>query len=254
MKDFDLVVDGLPWVLSALSLAMSWLTGSKWRHVWLYGLFIQCLWLAWVLASGKWGFLPLTASLFFVYARNHFRWAREAAEAEARAWVDVVRPGAADPYRKELWRGGVLVASVDMGPVGPAADVRREEPNYLQECRRGPTTWFDKDGQPVRTVADPQRWRAYKHDQAEGKERIEDQVLHDYPACGVFRGGKCSCDAQAEPRWEGAVLYDPDGKARRATFNEYGHERSCSLMFPSTLGTEDDRCDCAAQFIPRRPS
>lgn len=218
MKDFDLVVDGLPWVLSALSLAMSWLTGSKWRHVWLYGLFIQCLWLAWVLASGKWGFLPLSASLFFVYARNHFRWAREAESVATREqvteyarglWGEGYQPDprpvpasefsgecvAVEPeYRKELWKDGRLIASVPMSPVAGGGS---EQPDYFQACRRGRSTWWDD----------------YRAGQAEGRERI----------------GKVVLSGTDEP-----------------VFNKHGHEAHCSLMFPATLGTEDDHCDCRA--------
>jgi hypothetical protein len=64
----------LPWLLSALSLVMSVLTGNKWRHVWLFGLGIQCVWVAWIVAAQAYGFLPLCLALFVIYARNHLKW------------------------------------------------------------------------------------------------------------------------------------------------------------------------------------
>lgn len=72
-----LVADYLPWLLSALSLLMSVLTGNKYRNAWLIGLGVQCLWLLWIYAARAWGFLPLCLALFLIYARNHLRWTRE---------------------------------------------------------------------------------------------------------------------------------------------------------------------------------
>jgi len=70
--------DYLPWLLSILTLAMSVMTGNRHRHTWVFGLGIQCLWLAWIVAARAYGFLPLTLALFVIYARNHLKWRHEA--------------------------------------------------------------------------------------------------------------------------------------------------------------------------------
>lgn len=64
----------LPWLLSALSLVMSVLTGNKWPKAWLFGIGIQCVWVLWILSAKAYGFLPLCLALFVIYARNHFKW------------------------------------------------------------------------------------------------------------------------------------------------------------------------------------
>lgn len=70
----------LPWVLSALTIAINWLAGSKWRHVWLLGLVNQFLWLVWVVGTATWGLLPLNLMLWLVYFRNHYRWKSQKTE------------------------------------------------------------------------------------------------------------------------------------------------------------------------------
>jgi hypothetical protein len=64
----------LPYLLSAMSLFMSVLTGNKHRHAWLFGLAVQVLWLIWIAAAQAYGFLPLCLALFVIYTRNHFKW------------------------------------------------------------------------------------------------------------------------------------------------------------------------------------
>lgn len=77
----ELLANYLPWLLSALSLVMSVLTGNKWRNAWLFGLGIQCVWLFYIWCDRKWGFLPLSIALFIIYTRNHLKWASAKAEA-----------------------------------------------------------------------------------------------------------------------------------------------------------------------------
>ena len=66
-----------PWILSATTVWTLFLAGNKSRNTWLVGLFSQCLWLAWILASQTWGMLPGNIALWIVYARNHFKWSTE---------------------------------------------------------------------------------------------------------------------------------------------------------------------------------
>lgn len=67
----------LPWIISAITVSQVWMTGSKHRHSWTVGLINQALWLAWIVADEKWGFLPLNVALWIAYYRNHVRWRRE---------------------------------------------------------------------------------------------------------------------------------------------------------------------------------
>lgn len=66
----------MPWVMSAITIYMTVLAGNKHRSAWLVGLFNQLLWLVWIVASGNFGFLPMNAALWIVYARNHMKWSR----------------------------------------------------------------------------------------------------------------------------------------------------------------------------------
>lgn len=69
-----LIREGLPWLLSAITLYMSLLAGNKHRSAWLVGLLAQALWLVWIVEIRAWGLLPMNAALWVVYARNHWRW------------------------------------------------------------------------------------------------------------------------------------------------------------------------------------
>lgn len=69
----------LPWLLSAITIWMTLLAGNKSRHAWLVGLANQALWLVWIVVTTTWGLIPLNVALWIVYARNHMKWAKEAA-------------------------------------------------------------------------------------------------------------------------------------------------------------------------------
>lgn len=67
----------LPWLLSAITIWMTLLAGNKHPQAWAVGLCNQALWLVWIVASETWGMLPMNASLWFMYARNHFKWSKQ---------------------------------------------------------------------------------------------------------------------------------------------------------------------------------
>ena len=71
-----MIVEYLPWLLSAITVWMTLMAGNLHRSAWLVGLFNQALWLVWIVAAGAWGLLPLNAVLWVVYARNHLKWKR----------------------------------------------------------------------------------------------------------------------------------------------------------------------------------
>ena len=68
--------DWMPWILSAITIWMTVLAGSKHPRAWLVGLANQALWLVWIVAVGAWGLLPMNLALWLVYARNHWKWSR----------------------------------------------------------------------------------------------------------------------------------------------------------------------------------
>jgi hypothetical protein len=63
-----------PYLLSAVTIVAMWLAGSNWRHTWLLSTGNQFLWLAWILSTRTWGFLPMNIAMFVVSIRNHLRW------------------------------------------------------------------------------------------------------------------------------------------------------------------------------------
>lgn len=72
-----LIVNYLPYLLSAITIWMTVLTGNLHRHTWLLGLANQALWLVWIVVSESWGFIPLNVALWYVYCRNHYKWVHE---------------------------------------------------------------------------------------------------------------------------------------------------------------------------------
>lgn len=66
----------LPWLLSVITIWMTLAAGNKYRSAWLIGLVNQALWLAWIVSTEAWGFLPMNIALWVVYGRNHWKWTR----------------------------------------------------------------------------------------------------------------------------------------------------------------------------------
>jgi len=69
-----LIIDYLPWLLSAISIWMNILMGYRKPYVWLIGLANQLLWSLWILYSHHWGFLPMNIAMWFIFTRNHYLW------------------------------------------------------------------------------------------------------------------------------------------------------------------------------------
>jgi hypothetical protein len=66
----------LPWLLSANTIAVMWLAGSKRPLAWVLGLAGQAGWIAFAVLYAAWGLLPLSIVLIVVYGRNLRRWTR----------------------------------------------------------------------------------------------------------------------------------------------------------------------------------
>jgi hypothetical protein len=79
-----MIRDALPWIMSSMTIAVMWLAGSKNIWAWRLSLLNQALWATWIINTGTWGLLPLTAAMVFVGVRNLLKWsvALSAAETE----------------------------------------------------------------------------------------------------------------------------------------------------------------------------
>ena len=70
----EIIINYLPWMLSAITVWMNILAGNLHKNAWLLGLIGQVLWLIWILVSQNWGFIPLNITLWVIYFRNHNKW------------------------------------------------------------------------------------------------------------------------------------------------------------------------------------
>lgn len=68
------IVEYLPWLLSAITIWMTLLAGNLHPKARLVGLVNQALWLVWIVLSGTVGLLPLNIALWVVYWRNNKKW------------------------------------------------------------------------------------------------------------------------------------------------------------------------------------
>jgi hypothetical protein len=104
------VITYLPYLLSAITIWMTLLAGNKHHGAWLVGLVGQALWLVWIVATAAWGLLPLNGALWIVYARNHWKWgADEANAAKVTATINAARAEASKDgaqWKREIGRAG----------------------------------------------------------------------------------------------------------------------------------------------------
>ncbi len=81
-----MILEFLPWVLSASTTYAAMMAGDKHRHAWSFGILNQAVWLVWIVMSETWGMMPMNVALTAMCIRNHIRWARDlkaiATEAE----------------------------------------------------------------------------------------------------------------------------------------------------------------------------
>lgn len=66
-------MSALPWIMSAITVLVMWQAGSGWRYTWVLSLGNQALWLAWIVSTRTWGFLPMNLAMWVVSIRNHMR-------------------------------------------------------------------------------------------------------------------------------------------------------------------------------------
>ncbi len=64
----------LPWIISVVTIYMTFLQGNKHKNAWLVGIGSQVLWVVWIVGSQTWGYIPLNIAMWIMYIRNHFKW------------------------------------------------------------------------------------------------------------------------------------------------------------------------------------
>lgn len=69
-----MIEHGLPYVLSAFTIAQMWLAGSVSRWTWVVALCAQALWFFWIVWVGQWGLMLGNIVLTAVFVRNLRRW------------------------------------------------------------------------------------------------------------------------------------------------------------------------------------
>lgn len=78
----DFFITYMPWLISAGVIFNNVHIGNRGRNAWLYAIALQSAWVLWSVLSHNWGFIPASIVMFFVNLRNHFKWTREAANAD----------------------------------------------------------------------------------------------------------------------------------------------------------------------------
>lgn len=76
----ELISTILPWLLSANTLALTFLVGRKSSLGWLLGVLGQMVWALYILTRSEWGLLPMWAGLTIVYGINLYKWRKEEKE------------------------------------------------------------------------------------------------------------------------------------------------------------------------------
>lgn len=67
----------LPWLLSAVTLWMTYLQGEKNTLSWVVGLVGQLGWFILTFVTGLYGLLPLNIGLTVLYYRNYVKWKQD---------------------------------------------------------------------------------------------------------------------------------------------------------------------------------
>jgi len=65
-------------IISCVTIWMTLLAGNKHPQAWLIGLGNQVLWAVMIIWTQAWGLIPLCIAMCYVYARNHFKWKKDA--------------------------------------------------------------------------------------------------------------------------------------------------------------------------------
>lgn len=61
--------DVAPWLISGTTVASTHLIGMRYRHAYKWAVVNVCIWSAWSISSGNYGFMPLNLMLIIQYLR-----------------------------------------------------------------------------------------------------------------------------------------------------------------------------------------
>lgn len=74
----EVLVLGLPWLLSIVGIISMVLLGNKVQWAWIFTACVTLVWAVWAILLPSLGLLPLLAVQLILCARNHRRWRQEA--------------------------------------------------------------------------------------------------------------------------------------------------------------------------------
>ena len=67
----------LPYILSAITIYMTFLVGNKNKKGWSLGMFNQILWFIFIISSKNYGLMFMNIAFFYMYMRNYQKWEKE---------------------------------------------------------------------------------------------------------------------------------------------------------------------------------
>lgn len=70
----EIIVVYLPWLMSVITIYMTYIAGNRNAFAWVLGLGNQAFWLIWIVVSKNWGLLPMCLTLSVLYIRNYYKW------------------------------------------------------------------------------------------------------------------------------------------------------------------------------------
>lgn len=98
----------LPWLLSAITIYMTYLAGNKNKWAWLIGLVSQELWLVWIWSVAAWGLVPMNLALQIIYFRNFRKWRKKESKG-IKEIVDQLTENIRNYYYKNTHKASYLV-------------------------------------------------------------------------------------------------------------------------------------------------
>jgi hypothetical protein len=64
----------MDWFMSAMMIAFYWLTGNKWKHIWIMSMAVNLIWVGYAILIKQYGLIPSSIIILGVSVRNHFKW------------------------------------------------------------------------------------------------------------------------------------------------------------------------------------
>ena len=68
------ILENFSYILSILTLYFNYNIGNLNKKIWIYGIILELIWIAWVYSMKLYGLLILSFFMIIIYIRNHFKW------------------------------------------------------------------------------------------------------------------------------------------------------------------------------------